>query len=400
MKNLIGNRLGSQSGFTLIELMVGLFVGLLVVLAILSSTALLNMQRKITVSGANAQASALNAIAIISREARQAGAGFFNRQQLLCTTINIYYNGTVVSNGQPFMPVSIADGGSASDSVVFSYANSTGGLTTANVVKDMPNPSSNFTVNHQGGLAVGDVALIGVPGSNRPCTLFNITAVTPGGGNCGGVTNDCVNIQHNSGSSGPYNPPNPNNAFSDSPTYGYVNNPPSIIGPAVIARMGSFRRQQFLIRCGTLVSTSLTDSGVPSCTSSPLSFTNLTPQVNDVVYMKAQYGIVASASSDEVTSWESATGSWQNPTAASIPLIKAIRVVLIARDKDPSVENVSTACTNQAGVVNVGPCSFQDSDAPIIDLSGITVATGKTWRNYRYKVYMNIIPLRNVAWNY
>ena len=50
-------------------------------------------------------------------------------------------------------------------------------------------------------------------------------------------------------------------------------------------------------------------------------------------------------------------------------------------------------------VANTGPCSFQDAAAPVIDLSGITVATGKTWRNYRYRVLKAVIPLRNVIWS-
>lgn len=386
---------------SLVELMVGLLVGLIIVLAILGSVTTLNQQRKTTVSGGDAQESAMAALGLIDRAARLAGAGLFHNGQLLCTSLNMYYNGTTIANNTSLMPVRITDGGATGpDSITVTYASPLGGSAVLNVVDDMPNTSSNFVVNHQGNLQVGDLAIIGVPGSGRPCTLFKVTAFPPGGGNCNNVTTSCIDVQHNPGANGEYNPPNPNQVFTDAPLYGYSNAPPTIIGPAIISRLGAFVQETYGVLCNSLVSYTPT-GGAPSCTASPQAFVNAIPQVGEVVQMQAQYGVTATATSDVVTNWVDATGPlWQDPSSTEISRIKAVRVVVVARSREPSRTEVSSPCTNAQSVVNTGPCSFQDAAAPIIDLSAVTVPAGYTWKNFRYRVYQSVIPLRNVAWNY
>jgi len=79
---------------------------------------------------------------------------------------------------------------------------------------------------------------------------------------------------------------------------------------------------------------------------------------------------------------------------------RCVRVVIVVRSKEAESTNVTAAsCTNASGVVNTGPCSFQDASAPVIDLSAVTVTAGKTWRNYRYRVHQAVVPLRNVIWS-
>jgi hypothetical protein len=99
-----------------------------------------------------------------------------------------------------------------------------------------------------------------------------------------------------------------------------------------------------------------------------------------------------------VTAWVEPTGTtWGGtPSAANVARIKAVRVVLVARSREPEGTQVSAACTNPASVANTGPCSFQDASAPVIDLSTVPVPSGKTWRNYRYRVHQAVIPLRSV----
>lgn len=392
-----------QRGVTLVELMVGLTIGLIIALAIVAAGSTFNLQRRITVSGNDARENGLATLTLLERAARQAGVGLFHNGQTLCTSLNIYFGGTTVANGATLAPLKITDGGgTGSDTISVVYGNPVGGSADVTLVTDMPNPSSVFTVNHQGTLQTHDLAVVGVPGSGRPCTLFEVTGFNPGGGGCGGVTTSCIDILHNQGQS-TYNanPPNPNNAFADAPTYGYVNNPPGVIGPAVITRMGSFVQESYRVMCNSLVVVNdlTAAANAPSCTASPLAFTNATPLAGDIVQIQAQYGISAAANSDIVASWVDATGSWANPGAASVALIKAIRVVVVARSKEPAVSDVSAPCTNAAGIANTGPCSFHDASAPVINLSAVTVPAGMTWRRYRYYVYQSVTPLRNVTWN-
>ena len=116
--------------------------------------------------------------------------------------------------------------------------------------------------------------------------------------------------------------------------------------------------------------------------------------------MQAQYGISNTASSNVVSAWVSATGTWAAPAAADVQRIKAVRVVLVSRSKEPDSDTVTqAACTNGAGVVNTGPCNFEDASAPVIDLSGLPVPGSRSWRQYRYRVQQAVIPLRNVIWS-
>ncbi|HEY4542338.1 MAG TPA: PilW family protein [Noviherbaspirillum sp.] len=386
-----------QRGLSLIDLMVGLAVGLIVTLVVLSALGTMSMQRRTAVSGDDAKESGQAALSLIERAAKFAGTGLLYNGRLMCTTINAYRDGTIIADNALFAPLLITDGGSTgSDSLTFAYANAHGGSGVVHLVNDMPNASSNYVVDHHGNLAEDDLALIGVPGSEKPCTLFQVTKITPevGGANGGGTAPSCSKIVHNPSSS--YNPPN-YNGFAVKPRYGMVPSA-NVTGPAVITRLGQFSNQTYSVQCNSLV---VHDAHVtPTCTAAPLSFANATPLVGNVVQIKAQYGVTDSAASDVVTRWVNATGSWAAPAAADIPRIKAIRIAVVARASEPGVGIVTTACRNAANVSNTGPCSFHDADAPVIDLSGVPVPAGRTWQNYRYRVFHGVIPLRTVLWNY
>lgn len=395
----------------MIELMIGLVVGLIVTLAVISTVSTMNLQRRTTVSAGDAQENAQLALMLIDRTARMSGAGLFDNGQLICTGINMYYDGVVLANDGPILPVMIVDGGATgSDAITFTYANAVGGSAQAHVVDAMANAAAGITVNHQGGLRQGDLAIVGVPGSAVPCTLIGITGFDASGVNCNAITSTCTNILHAAGTAtvngnvpGKWNPPDPATVFgTNAPLYGFDNAAP-VVGPAVVTGMGRFVQDTYRVMCNSLVTYPYTSAGAnaPACTASPLSVTNASLLVSDIVQMKAQYGITASAASDVVTNWVNATGAtWTVPSAVNVPRIKAVRIAVVARSKEGASGLVTAACTNAAGVANTGPCSFQDAEAPVIDLSATSVPAGKTWQNYRYRVYQSVIPLRNVAWNY
>jgi type IV pilus assembly protein PilW len=174
-----------------------------------------------------------------------------------------------------------------------------------------------------------------------------------------------------------------------------------------VSRVGStasgFWQEAFTAKCNALVRyNAFTAASQPGCDVSPLRFdTGLDAVAADVVLLRAQYGISAAGSSDVVTSWVEATGTtWAAPSATDVARIKALRVVIVVRAKEADVSAVTPAtCTNDASVVNTGPCSFQDAAAPVVDISAVPVAPGTTWRNYRYRVHKAVIPLRNVIWS-
>jgi type IV pilus assembly protein PilW len=126
------------------------------------------------------------------------------------------------------------------------------------------------------------------------------------------------------------------------------------------------------------------------------------PIVAEVVNIQAQYGVSASANSNQVNEWVEPTGIWAStattPTIANRNRIKAIRVVVVARNGLMEKEVVTTKCTTAKGTENNGPCAWDDADfgaSPKIDLS----LTDANWQYYRFRAFETIIPLRNMLWS-
>src|SRR5262245_39488247 len=111
-----------QSGMSLVELMVGIAVGLLVVIAASGSLSFFEGQRNTSLSGNAAMNSGVMAGYLLQRDLRNAGVGLMNATQLACNKLNVYYGGATKANGQAIAPVLITDGGAGSDSISIFFA--------------------------------------------------------------------------------------------------------------------------------------------------------------------------------------------------------------------------------------------------------------------------------------
>lgn len=398
----VSRRRGRSLGFSIVELMVASAAGLIVVLAVIGSVLTTARQSSVVSANLAAQASAQIALSLLDTAGRAAGAGFYNGGRFICRTWNAWNGSIVVSNGAVLMPARIIAGGSSTvaDKIVFTGATGTRPLSVLPVLSDS-SPGANLKISGGADLVLADLAVIGVPGSDQPCTLFQVTAAPSAStSGCSGNASTC-NILIRA----PNHGLNPSPAaFTTDPTFGFTNSG-STHGPAVVSRVGSmaegFRQEGFGVQCNALVRYNAFQTPVlPACTAAPLAFgSGVDAIAMGVVMLRAQYGVSDMAASDVVTAWVAPAGLWAAPTADDVARIKAVRVVVVVRAAEPEGAQVSAGCTNAAGVVNTGPCSFQDAAAPVIDLSAVTVAAGKTWRNYRYRVHTAVIPLRNVIWS-
>lgn len=114
--------------------------------------------------------------------------------------------------------------------------------------------------------------------------------------------------------------------------------------------------------------------------------------------MQAQYGVSATANSNQVNQWVNATvGTWAAPTVANRNRIKAIRVAIVVRNGLMEKEDVSTTCTSTTAPNPSGVCAWDGSvygQAPVIDLTATA-----SWQKYRYRVFETIVPVRNMLWS-
>nr|WP_239058043.1 PilW family protein [Crenobacter caeni] len=388
----------ASRGFTLVELMVGIAVGLLVVLAVTQSVAFVNQQRKATTGGNDAQENAQAALVFLDGALRLAGNGMSLRESpFACTSYNAYYDPpgggspVTVSGGTDlgFIPgvaiprnglaVRLQGGAGVAPDALTVYSaprNINGVIGDAGLVQlsgNMPVPSANIDVDGFADLKEGELILIKDPTNpSMPCSLHKITGLVSGG----------LKIQANPGANGEYNP-------SGTPPWTNF----SYSAGSLVLRAPTPGNQLLETNSYNLAASRLQHCAGELGCASP------TALVDGIVQLQAQYGVSASAASKVVSQWVEPTGAWANPSSADAKRIRAVRLVVVARSAEVAPDNVTAACTNAAGVSNTGPCSFQDAAAPVIDLSAVSVPAGRTWQNYRYRVYTTVVPLRNVVWN-
>lgn len=369
-------------GFSLVELMVAMVISLLTLLIMVQSTTLFESQKRSTTGSADSEENGSIALNLLESDIRQGGFGLVTSNGLACAG---YINGSVASGS--ILPVQITSpGGAASDKVIVMYSNSAAGGIPAGLVEPASAPPAvvlKVQAPATAAFNVGDILMISLPDGSTQCTMVQLTAVDK--------APDSVLL-----TVGPY-PPTGVLAYPAGVTY-------DISPQAYVANMGSLTNNQYQIMCNSLVvSNPVTRAAAPSCTNNPAAFSNASAISDNIVLLRAQYGI-APVGSQTVNCWVNATAlgntcdtaNWAAPTPANIARIKAVRLAIVSRSYQPDRSYTEPNCTNVSGGANKGPCLWADTvanPAPVIDLSGTT-----GWQRYRYKVYSTIIPLRNVIW--
>ena len=371
-----------HSGFSMVELMVGIVIAIVVVTIVMQALAVFEAQRRRTSGGSDSSINGALALFQVERDVRMTGYGLISPTGMLCPLgINIYYNGTVISDGATgngLAPIVITDGASgAPDQVRIVRSDSAYGIAPTTIVKNMPNASSIVTADGTAGLAQGNDFIVGAADGSKICTLMQASQDPQQTGNG-------WNLQHNP--SYLWNPPNPNNVFTTAPSYA--------IGD-VVTSMGSLQLSTYAIQCDDNATPSATNrcdlvQYNPVTAGAPINWANanVSHLARGIVNLQAQYGIAAAGDpSGTVVSWVDATGpTWAAPTAANVLRIKAIRVAIVARSStyDKAVVSPSTLTLWPA---STSPAGTQQ-----------TMTLSAAQQHYRYQVFYQVIPLINLIW--
>lgn len=342
-----------QTGFTMIELMVGLVIGLLLTLIILQVMTVYEAQNRTTIGSADAQTNGGIALYTIGRDLQIAGFSLLpeNESALECTAVGF---GTTGITG--LSPATIANGVaavgvSASDTITIRYGNSSAGG-VLNKITAGP-VGNSVIIDNNLGCRVNEIAMVV---SGRNCALTTVTGPTD-------IATPPV----------PSSPPNTN-------TVTFQSVPATALPGAYVACLGSWSEITYSVSNGNLLR-----NGVPILTG--------------IVNLQAQYGIAATPNSNQIAQWVDASGgSWAAPTQSDRNRIKALRIAVVARNDTPAPSAVTSACSSTTAASPTGLCAWAGSatsPAPTIDLS-----PGDTdWQKYRYRVFESVIPLRNVIWS-
>lgn len=340
-----------QSGVGLVEIMVGLAVGLITALIVMQVMTAYDQQKRTATSGTDAQTNGSIALYMIQRQLQLAGFALPVSDAKNCNGNILFDHDKDASTPDISMnisPVYITDGGDAagaSDTIVIQFGNSATGGIPFKVLDDSLRPRIGLANNL--GCNVNDKVII--VDENNSCWLDWIVAIPDNGG-----TPSTTDITLRSGAGA---------ALANRPR---------------IACLGNWGGVTYSVVNGNLLE-------------------NGTPIMANVVSLQAQYGISNTPNNNTVTGWVDATGTWANPGTTDRNRIKAIRVAVVASSGQPEAANISSACSSLTTATPTGVCAWPGtaaSPAPGIDLSNIP-----NWQRYRYRVFDTIVPLRNVVWS-
>ena len=363
-----------QSGFSLVELMVGIVIALLGSLVITQVYTITEQGKQTTTSGSDAQQSGALAMLFIDKDLRQAGYGMNSTTCTTCPTgyfggsVDIHDSGprTVPVSPITFAPVLITQGvGNAPDTLAIMYGNASTSSIPTHLKTQVPG-NEDIQVSSDYGMKQGDVMIIAQPDANK-AEVFQLSGYDKSG------QTDGTKIKHESGT------------FEvDFTTQSYRYNG---------STFGNYDSKAFIYNLGPSPVNDIYTLVKDSSGRTNLVQTNLFngfQQIvaTDIVDFQAEYGKDTDAD-QTINVWDTATPNDPDPTIRhnQWKQIMAIRYALVSRSvkREPSC-NVTTV-------------------APVWRPDGVTqrsldfVKNDPDWQCYRYRVYETTNALRNMMWN-
>jgi type IV pilus assembly protein PilW len=399
-----------QHGFGMVELMVGLVIGLISVLVVYEVYTVAEGFKRNTTATGEAQQTGLFSMFTLGLDLANAGSGVIPESPNLASCSDP--GGAMPMRFAQFyrpVPAVIADSGTANvaDTFVLSYSTAT---TLQSAAFFTPNPgfpvaSAPFLVQSPGGFHVNDLAVIipnpGSPTGVTPCGTAKITAVA--------LTND---VQGDA-------------LLTETPV-----DPPggidlSALGGPMLLNMGPCNRVQkvmYSLQAGTWDNKPVCDAGTPcslyatplldasagaSC-GKPANPFNPSPIATNIVNMKVQYGIdtdkdVYRTLDTWVPASNGANGDWtwntlmsdamlisQNGAQNGINQIRAVRIGVIIQSEqfDQTLGDYNWVLFD---------CSTHNAACPG-RLTGTITKQANPAGNWRFRTYETVIPLRSAIY--
>lgn len=385
MKTPTLRRLG---GFSVVEVLVSVVVGLLAVMFATRLLATSEQEKSASLGGSDTMQNGMLALFSLNYDAAQAGWGLNDTLVNGCNTLMKDAEGYELLTAKlggadvtPLAPVVIVNNGDSSDVVSLNSGASMAGVGNVTLADLYAGGTDiRVTSNNPFGFNKGDVLLV---------------APEPAGGNCSlaqlsDVNKDLLSIASGSGMrfnngagllGGVYNQTNKARVYN--------------LGPA----------SKFALHTWSV------DKGVLQLRASNLAGSAQTPQsvIGNVVAIKAQYGFDTRATFDplqsaQVSLWSGdlidADNSGVIGDAGDYQRVTAVRLAVIARSQVPDKPDPATGkCSATTARLNVFTSTTPAGVAPApvavrLDIPGDTL----DWTCYRYRAFETVVQIRNNAW--
>jgi type IV pilus assembly protein PilW len=340
------------AGFSLVEIMVGMVIGMFGIIIMLQVFSLAESQKRSTTSGSDAQTSGAIAMFGVQRDVRQAGLGLTDAKLIAC---NVLLRAGVTVN--TLAPVTInhpnvAGGDANTDTLLVVYGSSNGspqgdGITsqTSQAIYLVQTPSS-FTASLT--YASADKVIATLSARPSPCNLVLDWVVPPAAGA------STATVAVNTGVAGMTN----GTLFNAGQS------------PKVLA---------YRINAGNLEQC---DYMVNNCSTTAAS--TWIPIASNIVSLRARYGRDTNNPMDGVADvWDRTAMA----SACDVAKVSAVQLALVARSARGETTNVtpSTAAASYP--------TWEGNASAAINITGLT-----NWQKYRYRVFQSTVPIRNIAW--
>ncbi|MCU6497173.1 PilW family protein [Rugamonas sp. A1-17] len=385
-----------QGGFSLVELMVSVVIGLL---ALLFATRLVvsgEQNKDAAVGGSDSMQNGMLALFSLSGDATEAGWGLNDPMLAGCDTVFSDANGYALpvmqrggANFTPLAAAVIQSNGADPDVISFNSGTSQTGTGSLKVVADYT-AGNLITIDNPNAYAFndGDVLVVAplTPGSGQ-CTLFQLSGFSP-------APNKTILV--NSGGRYRYNPiAGLATAYKQNLAYIYNLGTPA-----------QLHFHTWTVANGVLL---LRAAELAGAEQAGVSVTD------NVVSIKAQYGFDArlpgpkpydpnpGADGMQVTQWSGTMVDADSDGVVGSPgdyqRIAAVRIAVVARSKNTEKPNSAGQCS----ATTVRPTVFATSVPKGVAAAPVQVNVAVAgdlvpWQCYRYRVFETIVQIRNSQW--
>lgn len=382
MKAIIHHPTQKTHGFTLVELLVAMVLGMLTTVIIAEVLLKTEGNKRTSVGGNDAQVNGALSLYALQRDIQMAGYGVASKATALGCAIKGKRGATEFTATLAPVAIGLTNGGGPdqSDTITVLSSATTRFAVPMDLSVNHTAASSTFTVKSALGVSAGDflLAIPNAPSASKGCTMFQATAVDAATGSITHATTSTWNT-----------------VLSDA-TYvpNYVSDDDSLVN------VGALQYRQYSIDSSTNVLQSR------DLSTSTAAFANPVTVNANIVLMKAMYGRDTNNDGtidrfDDVIS-----------TAAEWATVRAVRVAIVARSAERDKLEV-TASNPEWDVGTTATISATNNAVTCLPVAAptrcvlpLTIPTASAsasdnaeWKHYRYKVYDTLIPVRNMLWS-
>lgn len=347
-----------SAGFSLVEIMVAMVIGLLGILIMLQVYSNSEAQKRTTAGGDDAQNAAAITLFGLQRDIQQSGWGISSVNLLGC---NVLLRAGVTLN--EIAPVtinhaSITGQDANTDTLLMVSGNGNGGQEGV-IVTSQFGGNTVYAVASPNEFAANDRVIARTTALPAACTLDTVTGVAG------------ANVTVTTGLAGMTN--------------------------GTLYNLGQTQKiRAYAIRNGNLTQCDYTanDCGLAANNGNAAIWV---PIASNIVSLKAQYGRDTNANPMDgiVDIYDKTTPN----TACGWVSTSSIRIALVARNSQSVQAGITPAAPLWAGTSTVAAAAPLPANiADPIDISLNPDGTANAnWRNYRYKVFQTIVPIRNIT---